>query len=422
VGRAALVALISASVLLASAPEALAARRVVISGGGWGHGVGLSQWGAYGRARRGLGAKRIIKHYYKGVRVARTKVPGKVRVGLLQGRSSISFRSRAARSGGGEIVFKVKGARRPVARGGPSTSFEARPASHGAVKLYKNGRRVRRGGRRSFGGRRRPLQVLYANHGSLVRVVQKDNLYAHGWMALDSYGSGCSGGCLRLVTVVPIQKYLFGVDEVPASWPLEALKVQAVLARTYATYRVRTSGHHRPVCDCSVYDSTTDQVYNGYDRRLSAGSYYGKWKRAVKITKSKAVLYRGAPILSVYHSSSGGHTENNENVWGGLPVPYLRGVRDRPDNVSANPNHNWRVRMSRRSLSRKLDASFNTGRLRRLRIVKPRGVSGRVTVVKSATRGGARVVGSRRTVRVSGSQLRLALELRDTLFRFRFRN
>ncbi|HYN36204.1 MAG TPA: SpoIID/LytB domain-containing protein, partial [Actinomycetota bacterium] len=223
----------------------------------------------------------------------------------------------------------------------------------------------------------------------------------------------------RLMSEVPLDEYVLGIAEVSASWPTEALKAQAIIARTYVSYKTQTSGKHRDPCDCAVYDSSYDQVYSGNDRKVDAGSYWKYWRRAVRATESQAVLYKGAPILALYMSSSGGHTENNEDVWGGTPLPYLRGVRDRPDATEANIYHKWRVEMSRSTFSAKLNAYFGTGTLKRFVIKKPLGVSGRVTMVKSDGGGGVRIVGSARTVRASGSQVKTALGLMDTLFKVR---
>ncbi len=134
------------------------------------------------------------------------------------------------------------------------------------------------------------------------------------------------------------------------------------------------------------------------------------------------MLYNGAPAQTLYSASSGGHTENNENVWGSgrasEAIPYLRGVPDRADRAGGrNPHYRWSVSMRWRRLSRRLDARYGTGRLTRFALVPPFGVSGRVTVVRADGGGGVRIVGTRRSVRVSGWSVRSALGLKDTLFR-----
>ena len=104
-------------------------------------------------------------------------------------------------------------------------------------------------------------------------------------------------------------------------------------------------------------------------------------------------------------------------MWGGTPIPYLRGVRDRADRVSANPNHTWSLSMRWRAFENKLQAAYGIGNLRAFRLLRPFGVSGRVTVVKPDNTGGVRIRGSRKTVRASGWSVRSALGLKDTLFR-----
>ncbi|MDQ4145739.1 MAG: SpoIID/LytB domain-containing protein [Actinomycetota bacterium] len=391
----------------------------MITGGGWGHGLGLSQWGAYERARNGHSAERILRHYYTNTTVEKTNLPDEVRVGLLQAQTLIEFGSRSAGSGGGKVSLAIKGSK-PFVWGDAGTTWKARPGPAGSIYLLKNGRRVWHNGDRTLGSGRRPVLINYEIHNSLLRVVDKDNSYRYGTMILSSYGGACgSGRCLRLMANIEMEDYALGIAEVSPYWPRESLRAQAIIARTYAAYKIRTSGMHRDPCDCAVYDSSYDQVYAGENGRISSGSYWDEWRRAVRSTEGRAVLYKGAPILALYMSSSGGHTEDNEDVWGGTPLPYLRGVPDRPDSTSANVNHKWRVEMSWSTFSSRLDAYFGTGSLRGFSLPKPFGISGRVTVVKSADAGGARIVGSARTVRASGYQVKTALGLKDTLFRVR---
>jgi SpoIID/LytB domain protein len=394
-----------------------AATRVRVRGGGWGHGIGMSQYGAFGRARNGASATQILEHYYTRAHVRRANVSRGIRVGLLQYRSSISSSSEVFAGGEGRIVFKVNGRR--IAAGGDSTRWRVERSPTGGMRLYKNGNRIRRNGKRVFGSPSSPFVAVYEKFGSKLRISEKNNSYAYGRMLFGTYASPSCGGefCLRLVLALPMQKYLYGLGEVPSSWPQASLRSQAIAGRTYAFEKIRRSGQHRYPCDCAVYDSTLDQAYIGDAKRTGSGVYWDDWKRAVNRTRKKVVLYRGAPIQALYSSSSGGHTENNENVWGGAPVPYLRGVSDRPDRVSANPNHTWSFSMRWRAFENKLQAAYGIGNLRRFALVRPFGVSGRVTVVKPDNSGGVRIRGSRRTVRVSGWSVRSALSLKDTLFR-----
>src|SRR3712207_617748 len=114
---AALAAAFLALVLVPATPAAAeTAPKVLVSGGGWGHGIGMSQYGAYGMAQNGASSTRILKHYYKGVDVGTKPMPA-VRVGLSQYRASYSFNSRAVRDGGGKVRFEIAGGS-PVTSGG----------------------------------------------------------------------------------------------------------------------------------------------------------------------------------------------------------------------------------------------------------------------------------------------------------------
>jgi SpoIID/LytB domain protein len=413
---------LSVALMLAFLPApALAGRTVVITGGGWGHGLGMSQYGSYGMALNGRSADGILEHYYSGASVQWAHMPDRLRVGLLQGRRSISATSSTYLPGHGRVIFKVaKGMR--IASGGTGSQWRVVPSSTGRMRLYKNGNKIIREGRSAFGSPRRPIVAQYEQFGSLIGITEKANRYAYGRMDFGTYrSSSCGDYCLRLVLRIPMQKYLFGLGEVPASWPQASLRSQAIAGRTYAFEKFRRSGQHRYPCDCAVYDSTYDQAYIGDAKRTGSGAYWDDWQEAVIATRSEVILYNGAPIQAFYSSSSGGHTESNENVWGGTAVPYLRGVPDAADAVAGNPNHTWRVVMSWLDFSSRLNSTFNTGAVERFQLVKPFGVSGRVTVVKGPDRGGVRIVGSKRTVRASGTAVKSALSLKDSLFRVEVR-
>jgi SpoIID/LytB domain protein len=412
-------ALLACAVLatVVASTAAHAGRTVTIKGGGWGHGIGMSQYGAYGRALKGKSAESIVKHYYSGIDLASRDVKP-IRVGLLQGRSSIAFTSSALADGGGRVSVKVSGSSGKLAKGGPGTSWRVEPSSTGGYRVYKNSKQVKRDGNGVFGGPSDPLIVVFEKHGSLLKVTDKSYAYAYGRMEIGTYTSSCSGGyCARLVLMIPMQKYLYGLGEVPASWPQQVLRAQAIAGRTYAYQKALASGQHRVGCDCAVYDSTYDQAYIGDAKRTGSGAYWDDWKSAVDSTNENVMLYQGDPIQALYSSSSGGHTENNENVWGGAPVPYLRGVKDKPDYAEGhNPNFKWEVTMPWSTFSSRVSAAFGVGKLEKFKLVKPFGVSGRVTVVKG-DEGGVRIVGSQKTARESGWSIRAALGLKDTLFR-----
>ncbi len=318
-----------------------------------------------------------------------------------------------------------------LAQGGARASWRVEPSQAGGFRLFKNGDQIRRDGNGVFGDVDSPLRITYEPYGSVVDVADKSNDYELGRLEVGLYSStACdSGFCLRLVVQLSMQKYLLGLAEVPSSWPQAVLRAQAMAGRTYAYDKRERSGSHRYPCDCTVYDSTIDQAYAGNGKRVGSDGvqtpedHFEDWSEAVVATDGKIITHNGDPIQALYSSSSGGHTENNENVWGGTPLPFLRGVPDKPDAVSINPNHRWDpVTLSWREFSARVenDSEYDSvGNLEDFRIVPPRGVSGRVTVTKSATEGGVRLIGSAGTVRDSGWGFRTNFGsdiLLDTLF------
>ena len=400
--------------------SARAERTVTITGGGWGHGIGMSQYGAYGRAQNGASPAKILKHYYTGVRLDSRKMPS-IRVGLLQGRGSISL------SGTGKIVWKVAGSNAVLAKGGSQASWRVEPSQAGGFKLFKNGDQIRRDGNGVFGDTDSPLKIKYEPFGTIVDVADKSYNYELGTLEVGLYSSsGCDAGfCLRLIVQLSMQKYLLGLAEVPSSWPQAVLRAQAMAGRTYAYDKWERSGSHRYPCDCTVYDSTIDQAYAGNGKRVGSDGtqtpedHFEAWSGAVAATDGRIITHNGDPIQALYSSSSGGHTENNEHVWGGTPLPFLRGVPDKTDSVSINPNHRWDpTEMTFRAFARRVEPDYpSIGNLQDVRIVK-RGVSERVSALDG---GGLELIGSTKTMRVSGWDFRTNFGsdiLKDTLFYF----
>lgn len=217
-----------------------------------------------------------------------------------------------------------------------------------------------------------------------------------------------SSGAMMLINEVPLEEYLYGVvpAEVVPSWPQEALKAQAVAARTYALYTMKQSA-------AKAYDvqpNTNYQVYNG-----QAAEFVSTTK-AVDDTRGMVIKYKGQLIQAFFHSDGGGYTENSENVWGSV-VPYLRGVKDYAQNSDSSA---WTVKLSRTAMENKLKAAGkDVGTLKEIKLStlrkRPmqqtdRGVSGRVLT--------ATFVGSNKTLTLSGDTIMKIFGLKSTLFDF----
>jgi len=356
----ALAALAALALLLPAGAQAKT--RWVVKGAGWGHGIGMSQWGAYGLAKRGSGYREILAHYYTGTAIE-SAPSRRVRVLLRGGAGRIEF-SNATKACGRNLDV--------------SATYAAVPRGSRVALVDGSGRRLRNCG------------VLRARGRGTVRVS-----------GLGSYRGLLevrrSGGGLNAINAVSLEHYVMGViaNESPSSWPAEALKAQAVAARTYAI----TTSKNGDGFD--QYSDTRSQVYRG------RGSETAATNRAVRATRREAVTYRGEPAVTFFFSSSGGRTEHVESAWPSAPPqPWLKSVSDPHD--SESPNFRWTMTFSQRAFNRALGDS-RTGSLRRVVVLK-RGVSPRIVR--------ARIEGTRGSKEVTGSYLQARLGLRSTWARF----
>jgi stage II sporulation protein D len=364
-------ALLTATALLLLAPATAAAADVVIDGRGWGHGVGLSQYGAYGfAAREGRDHAFILGHYYTGSQLG-TAPATRMRVRLKRARApKISGATRAI-SGGRRVRLNDERAYR----------FQALGADRVTVIDSTTGRRRAR--------LRAPVTVTGGSstvlHGRAENFLS--NGVYRGRMVLNR-----EGGSVLAVNHVSLEHYLYGVvpAEMPAGWPAEALRAQAVVARSYALTSRRAGG------TWDVYADVRSQVYRGVLSEIDAST------AAVRDTRARVVTVGGQVAQTFFFSTSGGRTASNEEGFGGAPLSYLRSVEDPHDDLS--PVHTWTARFSRREAQRKL-GSLVSGRLRGLEVAS-RTPSGRAATVL--------VRGSRGDQTVSAASVRTALGLRST--------
>jgi stage II sporulation protein D len=335
----------------------------VISGRGWGHGVGMAQWGALGFAQQGASYSEILAHYYRGTTLGQGDVT-RVRVLLAQGRSQLSVSSAApftARDGVGQLWHLPAGAQTFGTGLSLKTADVQQPKRvPGPVTFLPGSSPLRLGGR--------PYRGQF-----LVSVA---------------------GGALRAVNSVSLEAYLYGVvpSEMPKEWLPEALKAQAVAARTYAL-AVRKTGSW-----FDLYPDTRSQVYLGIAHEAPSTT------AAVQETAGEVVLYQGRIAKTYFFSSSGGRTASAPEVWPtSPPTPYLVSVPDPYDTIS--PHHRWGPFVVTASRLRRIMRA--QGKLVDLRMVT--GPSGRVETVTA--------VGEQGESTVTGSDVRRALNLRSTWFR-----
>jgi SpoIID/LytB domain protein len=361
-------------------------------GSGFGHGLGMSQWGAYGLSQDGWTARQILTHFYSGTDVARSSdEPARLRIGLAQDQGSVRLEAQA---GDVEIRLGDRKNGEVIAVVPEGESWRVRVAGDEYRIVDAAGATVGR-----FGGPQTPIFAVFQPQGARVRIPEAGHTYNRGWIEFGLYSCGGAECSMRLILLVTPQEYLYGLGEVPSSWPKPALQAQAIAARTYA-FTKAASSQHRAGCDCALYASSFDQVYNGWDKE--GGLDGNRWVAAVDATNDRVVTQGGAPIQAFYMSSSGGHTENNENVWGGTPIGYLRGVCDPGDFTTANPSATWQVSFVAADLTQEL--SLGIGTVTGFSNAA-RGISGRIVSIT--------VNGQDGSASISGATLRSALGLRD---------
>jgi len=313
--------------LLASAP-ASATTTFTFYGQGYGHAVGMSQWGAYGMANAGKTYAEILSAYYPGTSTQTVTSPSTLRVGLTQSKTSIQLHAAF-----GPIVLRLTNpsSGQRIATIPKDRTWTVQFHSDGKYWIHRTDGTY--AGGHGWGGQSNNLYAVYAPTHTIVTVPATGHRYNMGYFEFNIYHpSGQTYWRGRLIVTVGTNAYVYGIAEVPASWPMAALKAQAVAARTYGVYVANTDGQHRSGCNCALYASTYDQTYDGYDR--IAGLDGDRWKLASDETGSQAVMYQGSPIAAFYSSSNGGYEQSDPHGFGGSSLAYLP---DRCDPFDYNP-------------------------------------------------------------------------------------
>ncbi len=283
----------------AGATSARAGTELVVTGHGWGHGVGMSQWGAYGYARHGWSYRRILFHYYPGTKLGRSSEP-RVRVLLAQNVHVATI--------GCAAPLKVNNGRTFTHRFKAGT-FGVGPRL--VLPIRKDGRGRSLGHLAVFSCARAPLTL--------------DGRSYQGTFVVRGNGS-----TLDVVNALKLDTYVRGVvpSESPSRWPLAELEAQAVAARSYAVAELKSKARY------DLLPDTRDQVYGGVAAERPHSDL------AVYKTRGQILTWDGGVARTYYSSSSGGRTESVQDAWpGAAPIPYLRSVPDPYDTFS--PHHDW---------------------------------------------------------------------------------
>jgi stage II sporulation protein D len=335
----------------------------VVHGHGFGHGVGMSAYGAYGYALHGKGYKFILGHYYPGTSLGKISGPNVVRVLLETTSGDVTFTEATGACG-----VKLE----------PTRSYEAHRFGKAVVLRTSGGKPLKRcGGTLRAAGGAGIIRIGAARYRGALEVVP------------------AGGRGLNVVNALGVDAYVKGVipNESPPSWPMAELKAQAVASRSFAL----TAGVGGDGFD--LYADTRSQVYKGLE------SEYTTSDEAAEQTAGQVLMYEGKIAETLFSACSGGKTESMQNVFG-TAVPYLVGVPDPYDGLC--PLHEWTLKFSGPEISAKLSGLLD-GRLKKVAITKV-GYSPRIIE--------ARLYGTGGVTTVTGEQLEIALGAYSTWMTF----
>ena len=322
-------------------------------GSGYGHGVGMSQVGAKAKALAGESATAILQYYYTGTIVETVTDTQILRINLGNLLTSAKLRSDSK----GAVLQLFAGelsetqTATPLLTFPPKTSLNlnlsggeiAVSTSRGLVtkEIIAGGNfTLRWSGTRYLDGP--PAVISLTTNGATKK-------YRHGQISLKVIRDKTLGKRMAIINSVRLQdEYLWGIGEVPSSWPTEALDAQAIASRTYALAK---STKIRRACDCHLYATISDQNFAGYSKE-SEPRFGELWKAAVNRTAGAVITYAGTPITAYFSSSSGGTTETSEHAWGTV-TPYTVSVADSASvDIAFNPRYaSWTREISQKVIA-----------------------------------------------------------------------
>ena len=288
-----------------------------VQGAGYGHGVGMSQIGARAKAIAGETATAIISYYYKDVAIEPlddTKIL-RVNIGhlLTSAKMATATQDATMQIFSGDIgdaqdvvplaTVPVKSSLNFTILGStvlPSVVTGKKTVSIPRNRIFT----VRWSGTRYLPGVDGVISLSHTN------TTKK---YRYGQMQFRAVKAATLGYRIEVTNSVRLSdEYLWGISEVPSSWPEAALQAQAIASRTYAMSK---AGIYRSSCDCDLYGEISDQSFLGYAKETEKG--WGQfWKAAVTNTAGLTITQAGKPITAYFGSSTGGLTETAVNAWG----------------------------------------------------------------------------------------------------------
>lgn len=309
-------------------------------GSGYGHGVGMSQVGARAKALAGESATAILQYYYTGTVIETATDTQILRINI--GHLLTAAKVRSDSVGANLQLFagdlgETQTAEPLLTIPSKTTinlalinnliAISSTRGSKNTPISTGNSFTLRWTGTRYLAG---PMTLVSLTTGNVV------NRYRYGQMSFKIIRDKLLGKRMEIINSVRLQdEYLWGVSEVPSSWPDAALEAQAIASRTYAYVK---SFNIRAACDCNLYGSISDQTFVGFAKE-SEPKFGELWKAAVNRTAGSIITYAGIPITAYFTSSSGGVTETSEHAWG-TATPYTVSVSDSASaDVALNPRY-----------------------------------------------------------------------------------
>ena len=372
---AVLIALVALYSVLATVPaHAVEDDTVTFEGAGWGHGVGMSQYGAQAMATGGFTYREILGTYYQGSQIGTVGANGVpqtydifVNVESDQTARTIRVKDGPGSSTSGVMVSRSGGTDEPkeLFAGNSFTVTDTTPQTKGGCVVQFSDGTVWPSGSCDV---TIPLAPDTAPPPYIVELDScrtSDCSFAWGTaLLLVDNGSSlrtvpdtvCPSSCplwpgFDAVVQLPLDTYTRGISEVPSSWDADALMSQAVAARSYAATSDIRSNHPALACFCDIKNSSADQVYGGW---LGSRFLWQAWDAAANATAAEVVVHPSAPdgtiVRAFYSSSSGGATEASADKWG-TGYPYLVSVPDPWSLSPINPYASWNVTIPRSSLA-----------------------------------------------------------------------
>ncbi|KGA21311.1 hypothetical protein GM51_2790 [freshwater metagenome] len=319
-----------------SSAYAVVPKSFTFTGSGFGHGVGLSQYGAKGQALEGKSAVEILKYYFPQAEVTPVVDTATISVNIAHRVTALSI-----------VVPSSDSATVAI-----DTAVATSVPQNSPLSFAVSGKSII-----GPGGIGRTWTIRWNNPQSVVLVNYGKTKFqvSHGYLRLKAVNAPGIGFRIEATNLLRLRdQYLYGIAEVPSSWPEAALQSQAIASRTYALMRMNSI---KRACDCHVYNSMYDQAFVGYSKE--GEPRYGQfWKAAVDSTlvdesHGLAITINQLPVSVFFSSSSGGMTQRPVDVWG-TDIPHLVSVPD-PWSIDPAVNKNfalWKKKVSQRVMAK----------------------------------------------------------------------